>query len=133
MYLVKIQKMQGNFVEKTCPKIINSPQLADEQFRQMFSEFYIAKDLNHPNLNPYRYFMKKYDPQDKTHEMHIIQDYQEGGDLNDFLNISMNKQSLPLDLLKDFAGQLISAICYLHDRDILHGDLKPANILMSAD
>lgn len=76
--------------------------------------------------------MKKFDPRTKITVMHMLQDYSEGGDLNDYLTKTVNTP-MQIDQIKNFAGQLISAICYLHDRDILHGDLKPANILMSKD
>lgn len=45
----------------------------------------------------------------------------------------VDKNPLNIKQIKDFAGQLISVICYLHNKDILHGDLKPANILMTAN
>ena len=43
--------------------------------------------------------------------------------------------SLQLDAMLEvahFAGQICSALCYLHNKGIVHRDLKPDNILVSA-
>ena len=42
-------------------KIYNNPDLADKVLKVMFSEFLIAKDLFHPNVIEYKYFMRYYD------------------------------------------------------------------------
>lgn len=72
IHVVKIAQLDGQFVEKTCEPIIQNPQLADELMRQMLSEFLIAKDLQHQNINAYRYFMRKHDPRRKITELHIL-------------------------------------------------------------
>ena len=53
--------------------------------RQMLREFWIAKDLDHQNINAYRYFMKRDDPKRSTTHLHILQDYHEGGDLSEYI------------------------------------------------
>lgn len=72
IHVVKITQLDGHFVEKTCEPIIQNPQLADELMRQMLSEFLIAKDLQHQNINAYRYFMRKHDPRRNITELHIL-------------------------------------------------------------
>ena len=99
----------------------------------MLSEFFIAKDLQHQNINKYRYFMKKHDPKRKITELHILQDYHQGGDLSNFIQKKQQTDPLSLQDLKVYAAQLISAIQHLHERNIFHCDLKPANILMTSD
>ena len=37
---------------------------------------------------------------------------------------------LPLETVVDYAGQITSALTYLHSRTIIHRDLKPGNILL---
>jgi serine/threonine protein kinase len=32
-----------------------------------------------------------------------------------------------------YTCQILNALCYLHSRDIVHGDLKGANVLLSKD
>ena len=38
-----------------------------------------------------------------------------------------------IDRVKEIGGQLISGIRYLHEKGIVHQDLKPSNILFSSD
>lgn len=38
-----------------------------------------------------------------------------------------------IDRIKEIGGQLISGIRYLHERKIIHQDIKPQNILFSND
>jgi hypothetical protein len=52
--------MTGKFVNKT-RKIYNNKELAESVLKQMLGEFMIAKDLLHPNIVEYKYFMWKYD------------------------------------------------------------------------
>ncbi|WP_326551596.1 serine/threonine-protein kinase [Micromonospora sp. NBC_01813] len=40
---------------------------------------------------------------------------------------------LPPAVAVDIAAQLATALAYLHERDIVHGDVKPANLLVPAD
>ncbi len=52
--------MVGKYVNKT-RKIYNNRELADSVLKQMLGEFMIAKDLIHPNIVEYKYFIRKYD------------------------------------------------------------------------
>ena len=51
----------------------------------MFSEFCIGKDLEHPNIIKYKYFMRKFDPSQKLWEFHIIMDLMKGSSLTSFI------------------------------------------------
>lgn len=51
----------------------------------MFSEFCIGKDLDHPNIIKYKYFMRKFDPSQKLWEFHIIMDLMKGLSMNSFI------------------------------------------------
>jgi len=59
--------------------------LAEVFSKRMFTEFYLGRNLSHPSLIEYRYFVNKYDAASKTHEFHIIMDMMEGGDLEAYL------------------------------------------------
>lgn len=97
----------------------------------MFGEFCIAKDLLHPNIVEYKYFMRRYDPKNKSWEFHIIMELMGGEDMDVYLR----EQGRPylVDRVKEIGGQLISGLHYLHERKIIHQDIKPQNILFSND
>jgi serine/threonine protein kinase len=84
----------------------------------MYGEFCIAKDLIHPQIVQYKYFVRKYDPPSKTWEFHIIMELMQGEDMDVYLK----EQGRPyvIDRVKDIGGQLISGLRYLHERKIIH-------------
>ncbi|XP_046555897.1 serine/threonine-protein kinase Nek4-like [Haliotis rubra] len=61
----------------------------------------------------------------------IFTEYCEGGDLSHFLEDSNGK--LPEDLIVCWVYQTASALAYLHQMKILHRDLKPQNIYLTAE
>jgi serine/threonine protein kinase len=40
---------------------------------------------------------------------------------------------MPMDLVRYYTAEIISALEFLHSRKIVHRDLKPENILVSDD
>ena len=98
---------------------------------QLYAEFCLAKDLIHPNIIEYKYFMRKYDPDSQNYEFHIIMELMDGENMEDY--IEEQGPALTLDQVKQIGGQLISSIKYLHEHKIIHQDLKPSNILFSGD
>jgi serine/threonine protein kinase len=40
---------------------------------------------------------------------------------------------MPMDLVRYYAAEIISALEFLHTKKIIHRDLKPENILVSDD
>ena len=51
----------------------------------MYGEFVIAKDLVHPNIVKYEYFMKQHDEVNQTHEFHILMELMDGEDMDVYL------------------------------------------------
>ncbi|KAL6906119.1 hypothetical protein ACP4OV_003720 [Aristida adscensionis] len=61
----------------------------------------------------------------------IITEYMSGGSLYDFVHKKHNV--LELRALLRFAVDVCRGMCYLHERGIIHRDLKTANLLMDKD
>ena len=57
IFKCSIRGIPGNFIDKT-RKIQNNAEMADKCLRTMFKEFAVAKDLVHPNIIEYKYFMR---------------------------------------------------------------------------
>ena len=84
VFKCKLSGQDGRFVSKN-KKVFNNFRLAEEVLTEMFSEFFIGKDLDHPHIIQYNYFINQYDPATKTHDFHIIMEYLDGGDLDNYI------------------------------------------------
>ena len=84
VFKCRIAGLKGRFVDKT-RKVLDNPDIAARTMREMFSEFMIAKDLIHPSIIEYQYFINTYDQLSKNYEFHIIMEFQEGGDMHDYI------------------------------------------------
>jgi serine/threonine protein kinase len=87
-------------------------------------EFEIGYTLDHPNV--VRYIIKGEDKDG----VYILIDYVDGFTLTDFIKINPDYFN-DINHLDKFATQLLSALKYIHERQILHLDLKPDNILIT--
>lgn len=83
----------------------------------------ILLSSNHPNIiTLHQTFM------DKTY-LYFLLEFAENRTLADILKIT---KSLPLELTKFYAAEIISSLEYLHKKGIVHRDLKPENLLFDS-
>ena len=98
------------------------PSFADnERYRQALEkEFEVGFRLDHPHIPHYLEF----------HGDALLMDYVDGETLTDFIRCAPSyfrkrKQA------RQFAEELLSAVAYLHQHQVLHLDLKPDNIMLT--
>ncbi|KAK4548092.1 hypothetical protein LTR36_010812 [Oleoguttula mirabilis] len=84
-------------------------------------EISLLRDLQHPNI--VRYLGSN---SDETH-LNIFLEYVAGGSVATML---VNYGSLPEGLIANFVRQILQGLNYLHMKDIIHRDIKGANILV---
>jgi class 3 adenylate cyclase len=63
---------------------------------------------------------------------YIVSQYMGGGSVDDLLRRA-EKRRLPLDQALRLSGQICSALEYAHGRGVIHRDLKPGNVWLTAD
>ncbi|KNZ48839.1 CAMK/CAMKL/GIN4 protein kinase [Puccinia sorghi] len=84
------------------------------------AEIVIMKLIDHPNV------MKLYDVYDNLHEIFLVMEYVEGGELFEFL---VSRGRLSEDEALNYFQQIIRGVDYCHRFNICHRDLKPENLV----
>ena len=108
-----------------CVKRPKKDMRSSEAYMSLFrKEFELGIELEHPNI--VRYFAYDEDEQGPF----IRMDYIDGDCLEAFVaqHPDYFKEK---GHRKQFCGELFSALSYLHDKNMLHLDLKPSNILIT--
>ena len=97
-----------------------------ESMKYLRNEIAILQYLNHPNIVKFQEVKKT-----KKH-FYIIMEYCNGGDLSKALEKYIEKYGKPFDekLVQHFMKQIISAFRYIHEKKIIHRDVKLENILL---
>lgn len=112
-------------------KVIKKKQMADEGSTtqdDVRREISIATSLNHPNIVV---TSKGFETQE---HFYIFMDPVIGGDLFDLVrkaSYSNPSSWMNESLCRRLFGQLLEAFKYLHSLGIMHGDMKPENVLLS--
>lgn len=97
-------------------------QTAEQTIRRLLRETGVWSTCVHPHLAPFIGIC--YEVTRGYRVPCLISPFYENGTIMQYL--SHNSNAARMDLLRQF----ISGLAYLHSRAIVHGDLKPTNILM---
>ena len=82
-------------------KILNRDQLCAQVFETMFSEFLIGGKLSHPGIVQMMFFFRKKNGAGEQ-ELHILQEFMEGGNALEFLKTMPEKRIADMSQLKNF-------------------------------
>ncbi|HET9739999.1 MAG TPA: protein kinase, partial [Solirubrobacteraceae bacterium] len=103
-----------------------APELAEDAvFRRRFlKEPKLAAALDHPNVVPI------YEAGEHEGRLYLAMRFVEGSDLRTLLR---RDGGLPLESALAILAQVAGALDAAHRRDLVHRDVKPANVLVDAD
>jgi calcium-dependent protein kinase len=116
--------------EKYATKKINKKYALNEKNKKYIdNEINILKEVSHDNI------IKLIDIKETTSYYFIVMELCNGGSLSDCLQEYQKKYKKPFseEIVQYLMNQIVSAIKYLHNKNILHRDIKLDNILVNFD
>ena len=124
VYLTSKQGSQQKFATKKIDKKFTSNPRAK---KYLDNEINILKEIDHPNI------IKLYEVKETNQFYYLVMELCNGGGLSDCLEDYQNKYKRPFpeEVVQYLMRQIMSAISYLHKKNILHRDIKLDNILVN--
>uniref|UniRef100_A0A8R1XZU8 MAP/microtubule affinity-regulating kinase 3 n=3 Tax=Onchocerca volvulus TaxID=6282 RepID=A0A8R1XZU8_ONCVO len=105
-------------------KIIDKTALNPGSLHKLFREVKIMKQLDHPNI------VKLYQVMETENTLYLVMEYASGGEVFDYL-VAHGRMKEKEARAK--FRQIVSAVQYLHQKNIIHRDLKAENLLLDSD
>ncbi|CAF0996778.1 unnamed protein product [Rotaria magnacalcarata] len=105
-------------------KIIDKAQLNPTSLQKLFREVKIMKGLDHPNI------VKLFEVIETEKTLYLVMEYASGGEVFDYL-VAHGRMKEKEARAK--FRQIVSAVQYLHQKHIVHRDLKAENLLLDAE
>jgi serine/threonine protein kinase len=104
-------------------KLLNKDYLHNENIRKRFlAEARNLFGMSHPNI------IKVTDLIDDGDTVAFVMEYIEGETLKEFLD---RKGKLSDDEIKNFFSQMLEAVGYVHEQNLVHRDIKPSNFMIT--
>ncbi|CAK6984292.1 serine/threonine-protein kinase Nek1-like, partial [Scomber scombrus] len=120
--LVKSKKDGHQYVIKQ----INISDMSTEETQKAQQEVEVLSNMTHPNIVQYKESFEEGDC------LYIVMNYCEGGDLSMKIKSQEGKLFSEEQIL-DWFVQICLALKHIHDRNIIHRDIKPQNIFLTKD
>lgn len=118
--------MYRRYNKKVALKIYLKEKLKDLQRKKAVRrEIRLMKRVEHPNI------ARLYDTVETETKVILVMEYVSGGSTHGFLKTKPNRQMEEYDARK-IISQLLSALCYLHNKSITHRDIKLENVMLDS-
>src|SRR6266404_3005530 len=118
VYRAEDTSLRRTVALKFLPEHLASDPAVNERLRR---EARLASSLNHPNI------CTIYEVGEDSGEVFIAMEYVDGRPLSE----SIRAEGLPFETTLRYGRQLASALAHAHDHGVVHGDLKPSNIIIT--
>ena len=107
-------------------KVLKKSKIMDkEKENKVFSERQIMIELSN-----FPFIVKLHNSFQTEQNLYFVLEYCPGGELFELLHL---RTKFSEDQVRFYTAQLILVLEYMHSKDIIHGDIKPENILLDRD
>ncbi|XP_071846816.1 serine/threonine-protein kinase Nek1-like isoform X3 [Apostichopus japonicus] len=106
-------------------KEINISKMKRKEKEEAKKEVSVLRKMKHPNIVSYT------ESFEELGNLYIVMDYCDGGDLYQRIN-ARRGALIPEDQIMDWFVQICLALKHVHDRKILHRDIKSQNIFLTS-
>lgn len=110
------------FIDKAVA--IKVPHKQGDDVEKLLQEPRLLAALNHPNI------VSVLTAEQTNNVFYIVMEYVEGTSLERFIRLH---GALPVDQALAWFVQIVDALAYAHRKNIIHRDIRPANILISRE
>ncbi len=119
VYLARDQKLNVFYALKEIQKETENEIITETSM----TEVNLLKDLNN------RHIPRVIDIIDAGVNIFVVQDFIQGRSLDDILE---EQKKVPQEIVVEWMKQMCDVLYYLHERNIIHRDIKPGNIMLNA-
>eukprot|EP01062_Namystynia_karyoxenos_P004064 TRINITY_DN1143_c0_g2_i1.p1 TRINITY_DN1143_c0_g2~~TRINITY_DN1143_c0_g2_i1.p1 ORF type:complete len:1737 (+),score=552.76 TRINITY_DN1143_c0_g2_i1:124-5334(+) len=105
-------------------KVMRIDEDNEQQAVELLNEVRVMSKLHHPNIIHYFHTERAY--QDGEHKLLIFMEFASGGTLKD----KIPPAGLPVQKVSAYTADVLTGLHYLHSKNIIHRDIKTANILI---
>uniref|UniRef100_A0A8C7TAB8 non-specific serine/threonine protein kinase n=1 Tax=Oncorhynchus mykiss TaxID=8022 RepID=A0A8C7TAB8_ONCMY len=118
---VNVELLLHKYPDDVAIKIIDKSQLDAVNLEKIYREVQIMKMLDHPHI------IKLYQVMETKNMLYLVTEYAKNGEIFDYL--AKHGRLSELEARRKF-WQILSAVEYCHNRNIVHRDLKAENLLL---
>ncbi|NPV87177.1 MAG: serine/threonine protein kinase [Anaerolineae bacterium] len=109
-------------------KVIRAERSGDESFLKRFErEARAIASLQHPHI------VRVHDAGETDGDPYLVMDYLPGGTLKEYIERAGQNRPIPVRQAARLLAPIARALEYAHQHHIVHRDVKPANILLTAN
>jgi len=117
------QRADGQFEKTVAIKVLDADQLAADQRHRLVGEIRILAKMEHPGL------ARLIDSgQSDEGDPYLVMEFVAGTPLQDYIE----ENELTVGLRVELILQIAQALQYAHQRQVIHCDVKPSNILVTS-
>jgi serine/threonine-protein kinase len=131
--MATVYKAQDTMLNRlVAVKVLRERYARDPQFVQRFrEEAASAANLNHPNI--VTIFDVGSDVLNSQQRHYIVMELIDGADLKQTLRMRGEGEPYDVNDAVDLARQVCEGVAYAHRRGLVHCDIKPQNVMLTAD